>query len=444
MNLSIIGTGYVGLVTGVCLAELGHNINLIDNDTDKINHLKAGKIDIYEPNLADLLIKNSNRINFYTSLDKGITSNTDAIFIAVGTPEDKTHGGADLSYVYKVAEQLADTVKDGITIITKSSVPVGTGKKIREIISAKQPKLNFTIASNPEFLREGTAICDFLQADRVVIGIDNQAAKPTMQAIYQPLADKDIPIIFTDIVTAELAKYSANSYLATRLSFVNEIADICERTGANIKDLAHAVGLDKRIGTYYFRPGPGIGGSCFPKDTKALRKIAHDYGAGSSILNSVINFNIERKNKLIHRIVKFMDGSVDGKTIAIMGLAFKANTDDVRESPAINIIHGLLEHNANINTYDPEGTDNMQQLFSDANINWCDDAYNALKNADLAIFVTEWGEFRTLDFSKVKELMAASNIMDFRIILDKQNLTNLGFNVYTLGEGAVQVTVSDL
>lgn len=439
MNIVFIGTGYVGLVSGACFAELGQDVVCVDKDKRKIESLKKGKIPIYEPGLAELVEKNckAKRLTFTTSTKQAL-ENAEVVFIAVGTPTNDKDGSADLSYVYAAAEEIANYIKDGVTIVTKSTVPVGTGKKVTEIIHAKRRGLDFSVASNPEFLREGCAVNDFLYPDRVIVGVESDDAKNKMERLYKPLTSKGVNLLITDLATAELTKYAANAFLATKIAFINEVADMCERTGANITDLAKGIGMDHRIGATYLSPGPGYGGSCFPKDTLALQHMSAKWGSGEMIVSSVIASNNERKLNMHKKVVRALGGKVKGKTIAILGLAFKANTDDMRESPALPIIESLLKEGANLKLYDQEAMHKAKDYIS-GKVQYSKSCYQAIEGADAAAIVTEWAEFSNLDFDKIKSLMKTPIIIDYRNMYNPQRMKERGISYYSVGRKEVRV-----
>ena len=434
MNISIIGTGYVGLVSGTCLAEFGMNVTCIDNNSEKIKNLNDGIIPIYEPGLEGLVKKNINeeRIKFVTNLSDGI-KNSEAIFIAVGTPSRIKDGHADLSFVFKAAEEIANCLNGYTVIVNKSTVPVGTGKKVFEIIKKKNKNLEFDVASNPEFLREGSAINDFMRPDRVVIGCESIRAKKILSEIYRPLYLLETPILFTKRETAELIKYAANSFLATKITFINEIADLCEKVGANVSDVSIGIGLDGRIGKKFLHPGPGYGGSCFPKDTLALVKTAHDYNSQLGLVEHVVRSNDLRKKNNINLIKKASVNKLNGKKITILGLTFKPNTDDMRDSPSLVLIPKLLDEGCNISAYDPEGLESAKKVFNDKRISWFDETYSAMVDSDILVILTEWNQFRALDFKKVKRLLKTPTLVDFRNIYNPKEMKEIGFNYFSIG-----------
>ncbi len=435
MKITIIGTGYVGLVSGTCFAEFGVNVTCVDKDINKINNLKKGIIPIFEPGLDELVKKNisSKRLFFETNLKQSIKG-SDAIFIAVGTPSRKLDGYADLSFVYTVAEEIAEYLDHYSVIVNKSTVPIGTGKKVHEIIKKKNPKLDFDVASNPEFLREGSAISDFMRPDRVVIGCESKKAKAILKELYRPLYLLETPIIFTQRETSELIKYAANSFLATKITFINEISDLCEKVGANVSDVSIGIGLDGRIGKKFLHPGPGYGGSCFPKDTMALVKTAQDNGSPLNLVEHVVKSNKNRKKTMYKRILNAL-GNYEKKIISILGLTFKPNTDDMRDSPSLDLIPELIKNNCFLKLFDPEGMKEAKIIFKKfhKNIEWCNDSYDACKKADALVILTEWNQFRALDLKKLKKLLNQPIIIDLRNIYNPQEIKNMGFKYYSLG-----------
>ena len=435
MKITIIGTGYVGLVSGTCFAEFGVNVTCVDKDKNKIQNLKKGIIPIFEPGLDELVKKNINskRLFFDTNLKKSI-KDSDAIFIAVGTPSRKVDGHADLSYVYKVAEEIAGCLDHYSVIVNKSTVPIGTGKKVYEIIKKKKPKVDFDVASNPEFLREGSAISDFMRPDRVVIGCDSNKAKTILKELYRPLYLLETPIIFTQRETAELIKYAANSFLATKITFINEISDLCEKVGANVSDVSIGIGLDGRIGKKFLHPGPGYGGSCFPKDTLALVKTAQDNNSPLNLVEHVVKSNKSRKKNMYKRILSAL-GKYEKKKISILGLTFKPNTDDMRDSPSLDLIPELIKNKCFLKLFDPEGMKEAKKIFKkfNKNIEWCNDSYDACKKSDALVILTEWNQFRALDLEKLKKLLNRPIIIDLRNIYNPEEVKNFGFEYYSLG-----------
>ena len=435
MKITIVGTGYVGLVSGTCFAEFGVNVTCVDKDKNKIDNLKKGIIPIFEPGLDELVKKNisSKRLFFETNLKKSIDG-SDAIFIAVGTPSRETDGHADLSYVYAVAEEIAECLGHYSVIVNKSTVPIGTGKKVHEIIKNKRPKLDFDVASNPEFLREGSAINDFMRPDRVVIGCESKKAKAILKELYRPLYLLETPIIFTRRETAELIKYAANSFLATKITFINEISDLCEKVGANVSDVSIGIGLDGRIGKKFLHPGPGYGGSCFPKDTLALVKTAQDNCSPLNLVEHVVKSNKNRKKNMYKRILNAL-GDYEKKKISILGLTFKPNTDDMRDSPSLDLIPELIKNNCFLKLFDPEGMKEAKTIFKKFHkkIEWCNDSYDACNKADALVILTEWNQFRALDLKKLKKLLNQPIIIDLRNIYNPEEVKNMGFKYYSLG-----------
>ena len=421
-------------MSGTCLAEFGMNVTCIDSNSEKIKNLNDGIIPIYEPGLEALVKKNINeeRIKFVTNLSDGI-KNSEAIFIAVGTPSRIKDGHADLSFVFKAAEEIANCLNGYTVIVNKSTVPVGTGKKVFEIIKKKNKNLEFDVASNPEFLREGSAINDFMRPDRVVIGCESIRAKKILSEIYRPLYLLETPILFTKRETAELIKYAANSFLATKITFINEIADLCEKVGANVSDVSIGIGLDGRIGKKFLHPGPGYGGSCFPKDTLALVKTAHDYNSQLGLVENVVRSNDLRKKNNINLIKKASVNKLNGKKITILGLTFKPNTDDMRDSPSLILIPKLLDEGCNISVYDPEGLESAKKVFNDKRISWFDETYSAMVDSDILVILTEWNQFRALDFKKVKRLLKTPTLVDFRNIYNPKEMKEIGFNYFSIG-----------
>ena len=436
MKICIIGTGYVGLVSGTCFAEFGVQVVCIDKDEKKIKNLKKGLIPIFEPGLDDLVKKNikQGRLKFDTKLHRYV-NNSDAIFIAVGTPSRRGDGHADLRYVFSVAEEIAESINNYSVIVTKSTVPVGTGKKVKDIIKKKKQNVEFDVASNPEFLREGSAINDFMRPDRVVIGCESDRAKKILSELYRPLYLLETPILFTKRETAELIKYAANAFLATKITFINEISDLCEKVGANVSDVSTGMGLDGRIGKKFLHPGPGYGGSCFPKDTLALVKTAKDYKSELKLVEEVVKSNKNRKKNIYKRVKMVLGGSLKKKKITILGLTFKPNTDDMRDSPSLDLIPALLKEGAKLNLYDPQGMSEAKKIFKNYtnNIFWFKDAYKAMTKSNALIILTEWNEFRALDLTKVKKLLHSPIIIDYRNIYNPDELFKQGMEYYSVG-----------
>ena len=426
MQIAMIGAGYVGLVTGACFSEFGANVTCVDKDVNKISTLKEGKIPIFEPGLEALVQSNvqSNRLTFTTDL-KTAVEKADAVFIAVGTPSRRGDGHADLSFVFSAAEEIAHAISNYTLIVTKSTVPVGTGRQVAEKIRRICPEADFDVCSNPEFLREGAAINDFMRPDRVVIGADTDRARKMMREIYRPLFLRETPIVFTDLETSELTKYAANSFLATKITFINEIADLCEKLGADVHDVAKGIGLDGRIGSKFLHPGPGYGGSCFPKDTIALVQTATKADSPLRIVEAVVEVNDKRKKSMAKKIINACSGNVTEKTLAILGVTFKPNTDDMRDAPSLDIIPTLQAEGANINAYDPEGMHEAKSLLKD--VSWCNDAYEAMAGADAVAILTEWNEFRGLDLPRIKSLLKNPIVIDLRNIYNPEEMRDAGF-----------------
>ena len=426
MQIAMIGAGYVGLVTGACFSEFGANVTCVDKDVNKISTLKEGKIPIFEPGLEALVQSNvqSNRLTFTTDL-KTAVEKADAVFIAVGTPSRRGDGHADLSFVFSAAEEIAHAISNYTLIVTKSTVPVGTGRQVAEKIRRICPEADFDVCSNPEFLREGAAINDFMRPDRVVIGADTDRARKMMREIYRPLFLRETPIVFTDLETSELTKYAANSFLATKITFINEIADLCEKLGADVHDVAKGIGLDGRIGSKFLHPGPGYGGSCFPKDTLALVQTATKADSPLRIVEAVVEVNDNRKKSMAKKIINACSGNVTDKTLAILGVTFKPNTDDMRDAPSLDIIPALQAEGANINAYDPEGMHEAKSVLKD--VSWCNDAYEAMAGADAVAILTEWNEFRGLDLPRIKSLLKHPIVIDLRNIYNPEEMRDAGF-----------------
>ncbi|VFU09527.1 UDP-glucose dehydrogenase family protein [Methylocella tundrae] len=434
MHIAMVGSGYVGLVSGACLADFGHNVICIDSDVRKVDSLKAGKMPIYEPGLAELVGNNvrHKRLSFSTDLVQAV-GEAEAVFIAVGTPSRRGDGHADLSYVYQAARDIAAGLKGFTVVVTKSTVPVGTGDEVERIIREARPDAEFAVVSNPEFLREGAAIDDFKRPDRIVIGVEDERAQQVMQEVYRPLYLNRAPFLFTSRRTSELTKYAANAFLATKITFINEIADLCERVGANVQDVARGIGLDNRIGAKFLHAGPGYGGSCFPKDTQALIKTAQDFGSPVRIVEIVAAVNDQRKRAMARKVFAALGGSVRGKTIAVLGLTFKPNTDDMRDSPAISIITALQDGGARVNVFDPEGMDQARLILEDLTFFY--DPYSCCEKADALVIITEWDEFRALDLERVKSLLSAPIMIDLRNIYDPGEMARKEFTYSGVGRG---------
>ena len=432
MKIAMIGTGYVGLVSGACFAEFGPNVVCVDLDASKVERLRRGEIPIFEPGLDDLVAKGlkSGRLSFTTDLAAAV-ADADAVFIAVGTPSRRGDGHADLRYVEAAAADVARAMTAYTVVVTKSTVPVGTGRRVAEIIKATNPAADFDVASNPEFLREGSAIGDFMRPDRVVIGAETERAREVMQALYRPLYLMETPVVMTTLETAELTKYAANAFLATKITFINEIADLCEKVGANVQDVARGMGLDGRIGKKFLHAGPGYGGSCFPKDTIALVRTAQEYGSPARLVETVVQVNDTRKGAMASRVMQACGGSVRAKVVAVLGVAFKPNTDDMREAPSLAIVPALQDAGASIRAYDPAAMHEAQPLLPD--VQWCSDAYDAAKGADVLVLITEWNEFRALDFEQLGALMRTRVLVDLRNVYRPDDVRAAGFHYSSIG-----------
>ncbi len=432
MRVVMVGTGYVGLVSGACFADFGHSVTCVDKDPKKIKTLNAGGVPIYEPGLEELIANNvkSGRLAFTTDLANAV-QNADAVFIAVGTPSRRGDGHADLSYVHAATKEIAAQIKDFTVVITKSTVPVGTGDEVENILSQICPKERFAVVSNPEFLREGAAIEDFKRPDRIIVGTDSEPAREVMKALYRPLYLNETPMVFTTRRTSELIKYAGNAFLATKITFINEMADLCETLGTNVQEVARGIGLDNRIGAKFLNAGPGYGGSCFPKDTVALQKTASDAGVDLSIVSSVIEANTARKRTMATKIISACGGEVKDKKIAILGLSFKPNTDDIRAAPSLTIIPHLQGAGAKISAYDPKAMMEARQHFSD--LTYHDDPYATVENADAMVILTEWDQFRALDLDRIKSLMRGTTIIDLRNIYIPAEMRSHGFTYTSIG-----------
>ena len=432
MRITMIGSGYVGLVSGACFAYFGHDVICVDKDASKIARLKAGEMPIFEPGLEKLVADNvrAERLTFSTNLSDAVAS-AEAVFIAVGTPTRRGDGHADLSYVYAAAAEIAKAITHYTVVVTKSTVPVGTGREVARIIREAQPVADFDVASNPEFLREGAAIEDFMKPDRVVIGVESQRARDVMATVYRPLNLIQTPMVFTNIETAEVTKYAGNAFLATKISFINEIADLCEKVGADVHDVARGIGLDGRIGRKFLHPGPGFGGSCFPKDTLALAYTAREADAPQTIVEQVIQVNNARKKRMAKKVIDFCGGSVAGLTIGVLGVTFKANTDDMRDAPSLDIIPALQAAGAKVVAFDPEGMHEAARLLP--GVTFAKTAYEALTDADVMVVITEWHEFRGLDPRRIKEAMRKPRIVDLRNIFDPDEMRGQGFAYEGIG-----------
>jgi UDPglucose 6-dehydrogenase len=432
MRITMVGTGYVGLVSGACFADFGHQVTCVDKNAEKIAALKRGEIPIFEPDLDRLVEANTRagRLSFTTELADPV-AHSDAVFIAVGTPSRRGDGHADLSYVYAAAREIAASLKDFTVVITKSTVPVGTGDEVERLIREANPDADVVVASNPEFLREGAAIRDFKHPDRIVAGTDDERGRKTISEIYRPLYLNQAPLMFTGRRTAELIKYAANAFLATKITFINEIADLAEKVGADVQEVARGIGLDNRIGTKFLHAGPGFGGSCFPKDTRALIKTAQDYEAPIRVVEAVLAVNENRKRAMARKVASVLGGSLRGKTVALLGLTFKPNTDDMRESPSIPLITALQDLGAKIRAYDPEGIEQARSELSD--VIYCDGPYSCAQDADALVIVTEWEQFRALDLEALKQKMANPAIVDLRNIYRPSDVIAHGFKYESVG-----------
>ncbi len=432
MKVSVIGTGYVGLVSGTCFSEFGFNVTCVDKDASKIEKLLQGVIPIYEPGLDLLVAQNTqkDRLHFTTDLKQSVAA-ADVVFIAVGTPSRRGDGHADLSYVFAAAEEIAEALDGYTVIVTKSTVPVGTGRKVREIIKKANPKADFDMVSNPEFLREGSAIEDFMRPDRVVIGSEFDRATERMRQLYRPLSLLETPLVVTTLETSELIKYASNAFLATKIAFINEVADLCEKCGADVQAVSKGMGLDRRIGSKFLHAGPGYGGSCFPKDTLALVHTAEDYGSRVSLVEAVVAGNTKRKQTMAEKVIQACNGSVQGKRLGVLGVTFKPNTDDMREAPSLDIIPALQKAGAEIHIFDPQGEKEGRDLLPD--VSWFKDPYSALDGCAAAVILTEWNEFRALDLTKVKSLLETPLVVDLRNIYVPKEMEEAGFTYHSVG-----------
>ncbi len=429
MRIAMIGTGYVGLVSGVCFSDFGHEVICVDKAPEKIAKLNKGEVPIYEPGLEDLMARNveAGRLSFTTDLAQAVDG-ADAVFVAVGTPTRRGDGHADLTYVMAAAEEVGRALTGYAVVVTKSTVPVGTNRKVQEVVAQANPKAEFDVASNPEFLREGAAIDDFMKPDRVVVGVQSERAAKVMAEIYRPLYLRDFPIVTTDLESAEMIKYAANAFLATKITFINEIAALCEKVGADVKEVSKGMGLDGRIGNKFLHAGPGYGGSCFPKDTQALARIGQDFAAPQQIVETVIRVNDAVKLRMIEKMRDLCDGSFNGKKIAVLGVTFKPNTDDMRDAPSLTIVPALVGGGATVRVVDPQGRREGEHLLQ--NVTWCDDPYTAAEAADLLVILTEWNEFRALDLTRLSKGMAQARMADLRNIYSRQDALSAGFTTY--------------
>jgi UDPglucose 6-dehydrogenase len=436
MRVAMIGAGYVGLVSGACFADFGHQVTCIDKDTGKIGALKGGEIPIFEPGLAELVETNVRQGRLEFAAEASGIGQAEAIFIAVGTPSRRGDGHADLTFVYQAVREIAPLINSAAVVITKSTVPVGTGDEIEDILRQTRPDAAIQVASNPEFLREGAAIQDFKHPDRIVVGSDDDRARRVLAEIYRPLYLNAPPIIYVSRRTAELIKYASNAFLATKITFINEIADLCEQVGADVQEVARGMGLDNRIGAKFLHPGPGFGGSCFPKDTSALIKTAHDHGVPLRLVETVSAVNEQRKRGMARKVVQALGGSVRGKTIAVLGLTFKPNTDDTRDSPAIPLITALHDLGAVVRGYDPAGMEQAKPLLPD--VHYCHNAYSAAEGADAVVIATEWEQFRALDLARLNSVMTRPVIVDLRNIYRAEEMRRAAFRYIPIGRAGVE------
>ncbi len=432
MRIAMIGTGYVGLVSGACFAEFGLDVVCVDKDAAKVETLRQGGIPIYEPGLDALVARHTEagRLTFSTDLKEAVRG-SDAVFIAVGTPTRRGDGHADLTYVFSAAEEIADAIERPTVVVTKSTVPVGTGRKLQRLFKLRRPDMEIDVASNPEFLREGSAIEDFLRPDRVVCGVESAHARAVMEQAYRPLNLIETPILFTALETAELIKYATNSYLATKITFINELSDLCERVGADVQVVAKGMGLDGRIGRKFLHAGPGYGGSCFPKDTLALLRTGEQYNSPLRIVETVVSVNDHRKRRMVHKVIGACGGSVTGKRIGVLGVTFKPNTDDMRDSPSLVILPALQAEGAEILAFDPEGMREAAKMLD--GVTWCDDPYAVAEGADALVVVTEWNIFRGLDLNRIRDVMRTPSIVDLRNIFEPETVARAGFAYASIG-----------
>ncbi|MEQ3746751.1 MAG: UDP-glucose/GDP-mannose dehydrogenase family protein [Henriciella sp.] len=432
MRVAMIGTGYVGLVSGACFADFGHVVTCVDKDANKIDRLHEGVMPIFEPGLDKLVETNVKEERlFFTTEAKDAIADADAVFIAVGTPSRRGDGHADLSYVYAAAEEIATLMTGFTVVVMKSTVPVGTGDEVEAIIRKTNPDADFAVVSNPEFLREGAAIGDFKRPDRVVVGTDDERATDVMRELYRPLYLNETPIVFTSRRTSELIKYAANAFLAVKITFINEMADLCEKVGANVQEVSRGIGLDGRIGKKFLNAGPGYGGSCFPKDTLALTKTANDHGSPVRIIDTVVEVNAARKKAMAEKVIAAMGGDVSGKTIGVLGLAFKPNTDDMRDAPSLDIVPALIAAGAIVKAYDPEAMEEASHMMD--GIHYAKNPYEALDGADAMVIITEWDQFRALDLDRVKNTLAGNVVVDLRNIYEASDMVKRGFTYSSIG-----------
>jgi UDPglucose 6-dehydrogenase len=440
MRIAMIGTGYVGLVSGACFADFGHRVCCVDKDASKIEGLNAGIMPIWEPGLEALVKANAERgrLTFTTDLPSAV-EDAEAVFIAVGTPARRGDGHADLTYVFEAVRELAKVIRPGTVVVTKSTVPVGTGDKIEQILR-EQGVTEVSVASNPEFLREGAAIADFKHPDRIVVGAEDDPAQEALREIYRPLFLNRAPILITGRRTAELTKYAANAFLAVKISFINEIADLCEAVDADVQDVARGIGLDNRIGPKFLHAGPGYGGSCFPKDTLALLQTADSVGVDQRIVRTTVQVNDDRKANMVERVARALGGNVSGKRIGVLGLAFKPNTDDMRDAPSIPLVEGLVKRGAAVSAFDPVAREQAEKIFTD--IEFADDAYAAADGADALVIVTEWDEFRALDLERIAGLLRGKILIDLRNVYDRSEAVEAGLTYYGVGRGRIELALS--
>ena len=432
MKIAVIGTGYVGLVSGACFSHFGFNVACVDQNAEKIADLESGIIPIYEPGLEAVVVRSRRNGNLTFTTDLALAvKGADAVFIAVGTPTKAGEDQADLTYVFEAGRQVARLITAYTVVVVKSTVPVGTATKLRAIMLEANPSAKFDVASNPEFLREGSAVDDFLHPDRVVIGVNSPEAEKVMRNLYQPLSASAVPLVVTSSTSAELIKYTANCYLAMRIGFVNQVADLCEAVGADIREVALGAGLDKRIGLHYFAPGPGFGGSCFPKDTRAMIAMAREHQVAISIIEDVVAANERRRKSVAQRVATALGSATGESKIAILGIAFKADTDDIRDAAALEVIPALQALGASISVFDPAAMDQGRKIFS--NVDWCEDMYSAAKDADAVVILTEWNEFRGVDFAKLKNAVRGPIIFDFRNLYQPDDVVKAGFSYHSLG-----------
>jgi len=429
MKIAMIGTGYVGLVSGVCFSDFGHRVVCVDKDAAKVAALATGRVPIYEPGLEEVMQRNvaAGRLHF-TGDTAAAVEGADAVFIAVGTPSRRGDGHADLTYVFAAAEEIARALTGYAVVVTKSTVPVGTNRRLREVIGRANPAAAFDVASNPEFLREGAAIDDFMRPDRVVVGVESERARDVMGHIYRPLFLRDFPVVYTDLESAEMIKYAANAFLATKITFINEIAALCEKLGADVKAVARGIGLDGRIGMKFLHAGPGYGGSCFPKDTRALARIGQENAVPMQITETVIKVNEEIKRRMVDKILDLCGGSVNGRTVAVLGVTFKPNTDDMREAPSLTIVPALVGGGARVRVVDPEGRREGEALLP--GVSWTDDPYAAAEGADALVLLTEWNAFRALDLARIAAAMAHPRLADLRNVYSPEEARAAGFTAF--------------